>query len=176
MTGVPRRTPRADAAKRPRIDLLVEAGDWPARIELRRLASRAIGAVAAQPGAGIPADAEVSLVFTDDAHIRGLNHRFRGKDKATNVLSFPAATQAIGLGRFLGDIVLARETILSEAGDQGLFPDDHLIHLIVHGFLHLLGFDHENDAEAGVMERLETAILMRIGVADPYPGGDDGDP
>jgi probable rRNA maturation factor len=139
------------------------------------LANRAIRAAAARSGAGVPADAEVSVVFTDDEHVRALNVRFRDKDTATNVLSFPAAPQPDRFGRFLGDIVLARETIHREAQDQGLIFDDHLTHLIVHGFLHLLGFDHENDVEAGVMERLETAILVGIGIADPYAGGDNGD-
>jgi probable rRNA maturation factor len=139
---------------------------------LRRIAKRAIAAAAASPLAGVPADAEVSLLFTNDARIRLLNRRFRHKDRATNVLSFPAARQASRFGPFLGDIVLAHETILDEAINQGLTLEDHLTHLIVHGFLHLLGFDHETDKDAGVMERLETAILVGIGVADPYAGGD----
>jgi probable rRNA maturation factor len=174
MTGAPKRTRRVDQSDRrpPGLDLLIEAGDWPPRAKLRRLASRAIGAVAASPSTSVPAEAEVSLVFTDDAHIRVLNRRFRRKDGATNVLSFPAARQPGRFGLFLGDIVLAQETISSEARNQGLILDDHLIHLIVHGFLHLLGFDHETDEDAGVMERLETAILVGIGVADPYAGGD----
>ena len=117
----------------------------------------------------------MSLVFTDDAHIRALNRKYRGKDKATNVLSFPAAPAAPGGNRFgplLGDIVVAEETVAREAADQGLTLDHHLTHLIVHGFLHLVGHDHETEAEAVVMERLETAILAAIGVADPYADSD----
>jgi probable rRNA maturation factor len=119
-------------------------------------------------------DDEVSLVFTDDAHIRQLNRAFRGKDKATNVLSFPAAptTGRNRFGPILGDIVLAEQTIDREAADQGLSLDHHLIHLIIHGFLHLIGHDHETDGEATVMERLETAILGRLGIADPYADDD----
>jgi len=174
MTGARKRTPAADPTRQrpPHLDLLVEAGDWLARSRLRSLANRAIRA-AAQSVAGVPAEAEVCVVFTDDGHIRALNLRFRGQDKPTNVLSFPAAPQAGRFGQVLGDIVLALETIHREAQDQGLIFDGHLTHLIVHGFLHLLGFDHENDAEAGVMERLETAILVGMGIADPYAGGDN---
>jgi probable rRNA maturation factor len=117
----------------------------------------------------IAEDAEVSLVFTDDSSVRLLNRQYRGQDRPTNVLSFPAAPLASGrLGPPLGDIVLARETIASECEAQGLDFADHLTHLIVHGFLHLLGYDHEADGEAVVMERLETAILGRLGIADPY--------
>ena len=114
-------------------------------------------------------DAEVSMVFTDDARIQVLNRQYRGKDRPTNVLSFPAAPLVPGrLGPPLGDIVLARETIALESEAQGLDFADHLTHLIVHGFLHLLGYDHEAHGEAVVMERLETAILGRLGIADPY--------
>jgi probable rRNA maturation factor len=177
MTGGPKRIRRPEAAKGrpPRLDILVEAGDWPPRSTLRGAASRAIRAATAQAGAEVPADAELSLVFTDDAHISALNARFRGMDRPTNVLSFPSARQAGRFQQFLGDIVLAHETIRREAEDQGLIFDHHLTHLIVHGFLHLLGFDHESEREAVVMERLETAILMGIGIADPYASGGEGD-
>jgi probable rRNA maturation factor len=158
----------------PRLDLRVEAGDWPGRPRLRSLVGRAVRAATAQSGTDLAAQSEISLVFTDDRHIRSLNQRFRGKDKATNVLSFPAAGAGRNPGPLLGDIVLAQETVAREAADQGLTFDDHLTHLIVHGFLHLLGYDHETPAEAVVMERLETAILARIGVADPYADGDYG--
>jgi probable rRNA maturation factor len=175
MIAAPKRTPGADKANRqPRLDLLLEAGDWPSRASLYSLARRAVRAAIVQAGANLPADAELSLVFTNDDQIRALNRRFRGKDKATNVLSFPAATSGPDLGPLLGDIVLARETVEREATDQGLAFEDHLTHLIVHGFLHLLGYDHDTQAEAVVMERLETAILARIGVADPYANGDSG--
>jgi probable rRNA maturation factor len=157
------------------IDILVEGGVWPRRSRLRKLATHAIGAALLQSGVDVAADSELSIVFTGDDHIQDLNRMFRGKDKPTNVLSFPAAPAFGGEGAPspLGDLVIAQETVAREAVDQGLTFDDHLTHMIVHGFLHLLGYDHENDAEAVVMERLETAILAGIGVADPYGDRDE---
>jgi probable rRNA maturation factor len=150
-------------------DILIEAGDWPDETHLRRLADRALSATVALARPEIAPDAEVSLVFTDDAHIRSLNRRYRGKDAATNVLSFPSTSvDPRRLGPLLGDIVLASETVSGEATAAGLAPDAHITHLIVHGFLHLLGYDHVSDDEATVMESLETAILADIGIADPY--------
>jgi probable rRNA maturation factor len=148
----------------------MEGGDWPPEAELQALVDRAIAACAAAGDLPpIAEEAEVSLVFSDDAHIRDLNRQYRGKDSPTNVLSFPAAPQIPGrFGPLLGDIVLARETVVAEAATAGLTVADHLTHLIVHGFLHLLGHDHEKDDEAAVMESLETAILDRLGIADPY--------
>ena len=122
----------------------------------------------------IAAEAEVSLLFTDDARVRVLNRQYRGQDKPTNVLSFPAAPLIPGkLGPPLGDIVMARETIAAESTAQGLDSAAHLTHLIVHGFLHLVGYDHETDDEAAVMERLETVILGRLGIADPHADSAD---
>ncbi len=150
-------------------DILVEADGWPAEGDLQALVDRALAACRTAELPAIAEDAEVSLVFTDDARVRALNRQYRDKDRPTNVLSFPAAPLAPGrLGPLLGDIVIARETIAAESRAQGLDFADHLTHLIVHGFLHLLGYDHENDGEAAVMERLETAILGRLGIADPY--------
>ena len=115
---------------------------------------------------------EVSLVFTDDAEQRALNRDYRHKDSATNVLSFPNmaddAPLAAGLPRLLGDVVLARETVEREARDQGKRPADHAIHLLVHGTLHLLGYDHQEADAAAEMEALETEILKGLGIADPY--------
>ena len=114
-------------------------------------------------------EAEVSLVFTDDASIRLLNRQYRGKDKPTNVLSFPTPQLVRGrFGPLLGDIVLARETVAAESEADGLTFADHLTHLIVHGFLHLVGYDHEAAGEAAEMEGLETSILHGLGIADPY--------
>jgi probable rRNA maturation factor len=119
----------------------------------------------------LAADCELSLVFTDDAHVRRLNRDFRKKDNPTNVLSFPAPADADGrLGPILGDVVLARETVFREADAEGLTIGAHLAHLILHGFLHILGYDHADEAEATAMERLETAILGGLGIADPYAG------
>lgn len=128
-------------------------------------------AAVAAIGPRFAAECELSLVFTDDAHIRRLNRDFRKKDSPTNVLSFPAPAGAGGLmGPILGDVVLARETVVREAAAEGLTVEAHLAHLILHGFLHLLGYDHQDEAEATTMERLETAILGGLGIADPYAG------
>ncbi|HET7716813.1 MAG TPA: rRNA maturation RNase YbeY [Bauldia sp.] len=160
-----RKTARQEIA----VDVLIEAGDWPSRTKLRTLAERAVSAAADRACPDLAPHAEVSLLCTDDAHMRRLNLRYRGKDKATNVLSLPSAPPVVGrLGPLLGDIVLALETIRREAKEQGITENDHLTHLIVHGFLHLIGFDHEEDAQALVMEGLETAILTELGIADPY--------
>ena len=102
--------------------------------------------------------------MTDDATVQGLNARFRGKDAPTNVLAFPAEPE----GRFLGDIALARQTCLREAEEKGIAAADHAAHLIVHGVLHLIGYDHQCEEDAVHMERRERAILDLLGVADPY--------
>jgi probable rRNA maturation factor len=148
------------------IDVRVEAGDWPAPASLGKLVRRVVDAAASSLGPWPEAGGELSLLFTDDAHVRDLNRRFRQIDRPTNVLSFPAPT-SIGGGIF-GDIVLAWETLRREADAQDLTIEAHLAHLILHGFLHILGYDHVDDAEALTMERLETEILASIGVADPY--------
>jgi probable rRNA maturation factor len=119
----------------------------------------------------VAANSELSLVFSDDAHVRRLNRDFREIDSPTNVLSLPAPAVAGGrLGPMLGDVVLARETVFREAEVEGLTIEAHLAHLILHGFLHILGYDHQDEAEATAMERLETAILGGLGIADPYAG------
>lgn len=159
---------------RVRADILVEADGWPPESDLQALVDRALAACRVAELPALAEDAEVSLVFTDDARIRVLNRQYRGKDAPTNVLSFPAAPLLPGrLGPPLGDVVLALETIAAESSAQGLRFADHLTHLILHGFLHLVGHDHEKDGEAAVMERLETAILARLAIADPY--GESGD-
>jgi len=161
----------AESVRAPEIDLLVEAGAWPQEPKLHAMVSRALAATIETARSPIVPGAELSLVFTDDAHVRVLNRQYRGKDSPTNVLSFPGAPGKPGAyGPLLGDIVVAEETVAREAEDQGLSFDDHLTHLVVHGFLHLLGHDHEDDAEAEIMEDMETRILARLGIADPYGG------
>ena len=148
------------------VEEVVEAGDWPNH---GGLAERAVSAAIAAAGVLLAPGAEIALVFTDDAHIRGLNRRYRGKDGPTNVLSFPAAPPHAGrFGPLLGDVVLSKDTIAREAAARGLNFDAHLAHLIVHGVLHLIGYDHAESAAAEAMERLEIAILARLGLADPY--------
>ena len=111
------------------------------------------------------------MLFTDDAAISEINAEWRGKAKPTNVLSFPTPEDMPvpeGEPRALGDIVLAHGVISREAAEQGKTLHDHTAHLIVHGTLHLLGFDHESDADAEEMEALETRILKGLGISDPY--------
>jgi probable rRNA maturation factor len=106
----------------------------------------------------------LNVALADDKAVRVLNRRDRQKDKPTNVLSYPSGERA-----FLGDIVLARQTVWREAKEQKKSPADHVAHLVVHGTLHLLGYDHEtSDADAERMEALERRILKRLGIADPY--------
>jgi probable rRNA maturation factor len=113
----------------------------------------------------VDGEGEAAVLLTDDAQVQALNTRFRGKDSATNVLSFPAGPNPIG---HLGDVALAFGVCESEARDQGKPLPDHLRHLVVHGLLHLLGYDHEDEAEGDLMEALERSILGEMGVPDPY--------
>ena len=138
---------------------------------VERLCAEAARAALAGTGTALEGAAELSIVLGDDGLLRGLNRQWRGVDKPTNVLSFPALDPGPapeGAPRLLGDVVLAFETVRNEAADQGKPLADHLGHLVVHGVLHLLGFDHEDAAEAERMEALETAVLAGIGVPDPY--------
>jgi probable rRNA maturation factor len=152
------------------IDILVEAGGWPDETELAAIARRAVDGVLAEIAAASPTHSELSVVFTDDAHIRALNAAWRGKDKPTNVLSFPAFPAGNGkvLPPMLGDVVLAAETVTAEALNEGKPLADHMTHLIVHGILHLIGYDHEIDAEAEMMEQAERRILASLSIPDPY--------
>ena len=151
----------------------LEAGDWPETAEalVERAARTALDA-AWDDSEG---DAEMSVVLADNALVHQLNRDYRGKDKPTNVLSF-ALTEAdepeLGEGAaiMLGDVILAYETVQREAAEQGKDPSDHLTHLVVHGVLHLLGYDHMTDEEAEEMEALETQLLAGLGIADPYAG------
>jgi len=117
---------------------------------------------------------ELGILLADDAEQRRLNRDWRGVDRSTNVLAFagwdPRAPSPAGAPLLLGDVVLAYETVAQEAAEQGKSMADHFRHLVVHGVLHLLGHDHASDADAIVMERLETSILAELGVADPYRG------
>jgi probable rRNA maturation factor len=161
--------PAAGAASPIRPEILVEAGSWPAKGRLTALVTRALAAAVTGARVRLAPEAEVSVVFTDDAHIRVLNRRYRRKDKATNVLSFPGVPARQGaFGPLVGDLVFAAETVIREADAGGISLEDHLTHLVVHGFLHLVGHDHEAESEAVVMEGLETAILAGLGIADPY--------
>jgi probable rRNA maturation factor len=144
--------------------------------EAEDIARQAVAAAASSAGID-GGTTEVSILFCDDDTIAALNGRWRGQEKPTNVLSFPALPLQSG-GVIpeqapLGDIAIAYQTLVREAGASGKTAPDHLAHLVVHGFLHLVGYDHETDDEAEEMERLEREILARIGVADPYAARDD---
>jgi probable rRNA maturation factor len=149
------------------IEVAVEAGGWAALDGPSQLARAAIHAAVAESGLVLAANAEVSVLFCDDAFIRELNRKWRGHDRPTNVLSFPAGGDPVA-ARVLGDIVIAFETAAREAREEGKSLRDHVTHLLVHGFLHLIGHDHEEAAAAETMEALERAILGRLGIDDPY--------
>lgn len=138
-------------------------GNTPLWRGCERLLSEALAAAAAHE----QATGVVSLLLGDDAAVSALNRQFRGKDGPTNVLSFPPADGAAEPG-FLGDIALAAETVAMEAQFQGKRFEHHAAHLAVHGFLHLLGYDHDDPAEADRMEARERVILRSIGIDDPY--------
>ncbi len=124
-----------------------------------------------QSGAKVMGVAELSIVLTDDAAQRELNKQWRGIDKSTNVLSFPQIEPFGPVVGILGDITLARETLEREAAELDKPFADHFTHLVVHGFLHILGYDHEEEGDALDMEGLETRILASLGVPDPYDEG-----
>jgi len=148
------------------LDISVASRLWRGLPGARIIARETIAAAVAESEAPLRDGAEVSICLTDDDALRALNARWRGIDKPTNVLSFPAAPH--GGDPTLGDIALAYETLAREAEDLGVPLADHYRHLVAHGFLHLIGYDHETDAEAERMEALETRILARLGAADPY--------
>ena len=148
------------------LDISVPSPLWRRLPRARPIARETIAAAA--ESRGLSEGGDVSLCLADDAALRALNLSWRGIDKPTNVLSFPAAPGRPGEAPTLGDIALAYETLAREAEDLGVPLADHYRHLLVHGFLHLIGYDHETDAEAERMEALETKILARLGVADPY--------
>ena len=158
----------APAPAGPTIDVVIDSPLWErepaAEVGLRRALAAAAAAVPPPQGA------EVAVMLTDDAAIRLLNHDWRGVDKPTNVLAFPAAAPPAGLPSPLpiGDIVIAFETTAREAAAEAKPFADHLAHLAIHGFLHLLGYDHQSDHDAETMEGLEGKILARLGIADPY--------
>ncbi|MCA0199292.1 MAG: rRNA maturation RNase YbeY [Proteobacteria bacterium] len=158
----------------PTIDVLSPAAGWtrslPTAAAIVRRAAKAgwdAGASAAQKRRA--KTTELSVLLTGDAAIRKLNALYRGKDKATNVLSFPAGADGPSDGGvLLGDVVIAYGTVVKEAKEAGKSLKDHLSHMVVHGVLHLLGYDHDVSSDAKTMERLETKILAGLGIQDPY--------
>jgi len=165
----------------PLVDCVIEDPRW----EGFGLAARAdSAAVAALTELGLnPSGFLICVMGCDDGRIAELNGQFRARGQPTNVLSWPSEERAAGLPgtrpgrpkpgdaddpRELGDIAIAWETCAREAADQGKTPEDHVTHLIVHATLHLLGYDHQNDADATLMEATEIAVLAKLGVRDPY--------
>jgi len=162
------------------LDVLIEDWRW-AELGLEALSAQAVHATLAQ--LDLPAEScALSVLGADDARVTGLNSTFRDKSTPTNVLSWPAADLGSDMPggpparplpgpdglMELGDIALAYDTCLREAGEQQKTPQAHVSHLLVHGTLHLLGYDHENDADAAVMEQMEREILGKMGIDDPY--------
>jgi probable rRNA maturation factor len=163
------------------VDCDIVGGDWDEAGAWDDLAEAAVRAALEGAGQGrlvaLPdALVEVSVRLTDDAEMQRLNRDYRGKDKPTNVLSFPMHApeqldrwlESGETDLLLGDLALGHETVLREAAEKGVTPAAHVTHLVVHGTLHLLGHDHMDDASAEAMESLETNILRGLGIADPY--------
>ena len=148
------------------IDVMIESALWSACPDADAAVRRAVAAAAQAAGKS----GAVAVMLTDDASIRQMNAQWRGIDKPTNVLSFPAGgTPPVpGADHHLGDIAIAYETVAAESLSENKNFADHLAHLAIHGYLHLVGFDHETDDEAACMENLETRILSSLGIADPY--------
>ena len=167
-------------ASSPIVDVLIQTSGWTRELASAAMVCRRAARTAWAHGAPTrlkrrAATSELSILLTGDRAIRGLNRTYRGQDKATNVLSFPAGDDtAPGKARarirelILGDVVVAYGTVAREARQAGKSLKDHLSHMVVHGVLHLLGYDHETAPDAETMERLEIKILSQLGVDDPY--------
>ena len=154
------------------VDVAVEDARWDDAVpDLEAFVLRAVEAGLAAGPDSPAGPVEVSVLLADDATVQDLNRTWRGKDRPTNVLSFPASPQPAhaGVARPLGDVVLAYDTLVRESAEQSKPLAHHLAHLLVHGTLHLLGQDHETgDADADAMEALEVAALAGLGIPDPY--------
>jgi probable rRNA maturation factor len=166
------KTPSGRRTSPPHIDVRIESPLWDAQPLAEKTVRKSVVAAAA---ALSTAGGEVSIVLTDDSAIRSLNRDWRGIDKPTNVLSFPVSGPAGGEDTWLlGDVVIAFETLEQECADGNRDFLHHLAHLAVHGFLHLNGYDHETDAQAEAMEGLESRIMARLNMPDPYRAHDLG--
>lgn len=154
----------------PVIDVAIETDAWRALEAPEVLATAVVAAALEVAALSLAADAEVSIVLCDDSFIADLNRKWRGIDKPTNVLAFPSGADPATTS-VLGDIVIAYETAAREAVAAEVTLLDHVAHLMAHGFLHLVGYDHIDETEAEEMERLEVRILALLGIANPYGGG-----
>lgn len=163
----PQRRPSAPLC----VDVIEDGGDWSCIARVSEVVEAAALAAAREPLSRL-AGASAAIALSDDRAVAALNGSYRGKAAPTNVLSFPAAESPVfgkaGGERFLGDVILAAETVMREAAETGVPAGHHLQHLVVHGLLHLSGFDHETDEAAAEMETLETRILATLGIPDPY--------
>jgi probable rRNA maturation factor len=146
------------------VDVIVECESWSTCEDAEKIVRRAIHAAANFSDK----TGEVAVMLTDDASLRAMNAQWRGIDKPTNVLSFPAHESPVSGEPRLGDIAIAYQRVAAESAAENKAFSDHLAHLAVHGYLHLVGFDHETDSEAAYMENLEIRILSGLGIADPY--------
>ena len=151
------------------LTIVREDGDWTGMEPLETAIRGSAAALASHPACERARGAEASVALASDARVRALNGTYRGKDAPTNVLSFPFQDPpgASSEESYLGDVVLAAETVRKEAQERGIPPLHHVQHLVVHGLLHLLGYDHESEAEADEMERVEAEILGKLGI-DPF--------
>lgn len=150
-------------------DIAIECESWSKLEDLDQLVSAALQATTQEAKVLLLDGAEVSFLFCDDARICEINRAWRGIDKATNVLSFPTVSTAqLNSAPLLGDIAIAFETVLRESQDERKSLRNHTSHMIVHGMLHLLGYDHENDEDAENMENIERRALAVLGIPDPY--------
>lgn len=150
------------------VEIVDDAGDWSGFGPVESLVEAAVIALARNPALSGHGQSEAVVALSDDANVRSLNATYRGMDKPTNVLSFPSGQGPRGGVISLGDIVLSAETLAREASDQSIPLPHHFQHLVVHGLLHLLGYDHETEAEAVEMEALETHILSTLNIENPY--------
>jgi probable rRNA maturation factor len=162
------------------LEIALESDDeWDSRSSWEQLVRKAAEAAVAESAfpelAELERAVEISVTLTGDEQVRALNAQWRGKDKATNVLSFPMADErdlsgsnVASMDLLLGDIVLARGVCEAEAADKGVSVEDHARHLLVHGTLHLLGYDHQDDSQAMDMEAREVRALARLGIRNPY--------
>jgi probable rRNA maturation factor len=163
------KTPAGGRKSAPLVEVIIASPQWRRTPRATALARKAIRIATSTQTASTP-PSELAIVLTNDSAIRALNRKWRKIDAPTNVLSFPGklVRASRGAPRQLGDIVIAYETTAREATAEGKTFEHHLVHLAVHGYLHLLGYDHESDRDAKKMERLEVAILARLNVPDPY--------
>lgn len=137
------------------LNVVLESGDWEEALDdAQTLAKKALETI----------EGELSLVLADNAFIQDLNHQFRGHNKSTNVLSFPSDDE----DDYLGDVIVALETLQVEAKEQGKRLSHHFTHMVIHGALHLQGLDHEDETEAEIMEAKEIQMLEQLGIANPY--------